>query len=287
MPKKPFSFNFFFSRFMILCNLLFTLLALSFFIIINNELLTLDIPPYMKETIPHINILLLLLGGFILLGNIVLLLVFIFYSSQKYFKVLEKLDFTDISGAINILDNLNTIDEIGDLGKNIARLLEVYINYATFYKKRLSFEQSKAKFLIHQIEKGAMLLTNSLDEKNFFIQVINPQASKMLNIELLSGAIGHSFISYLESNSQKQFVDMINDLRDVSSLDGNTKIKQLEESIEVELYFVTSSTLNTESKAIPYKVKIFPIVLQFYDDFRYKNVENLNTYIDALFLILE
>jgi hypothetical protein len=307
MGMEKFSFNYFFNRFIIFCNILFTLIMLSFFIIFNRQILAFDVPEYIKMSIPTINLSLLFLGGFLILANIVLLLVNILYNSKQYFKVLEKLDFTDIHTSINILNNINTIDEIGSLGKNIAKLLEIYINYSTLYKKRLGFEHVKAKLLLQKIQQGAIIVNKSSETKSFIIHAINTQAIKILNIELAGEAIGRPLISYLESASQRNFLDACyKETKTMPAIESTIKVSNIP-SFQITLKFLihqapsssSSSTNVPPSNAegagnsepaintVECNVTVFPFIMQFYDDYRFKNPENTNTLIDSLILILE
>jgi len=216
------------------------------------------------------------LNEFILVGGIFLVVInfFLFislslYSRQKYFRILERIDFDDLESAINLTKTVKSMDEFGYMGEKIREFLEVYLKFSNMKRLRIDFESKKFHALLNILEKGAIFLVKEKDSYLYKIRALNNKAVVHLNLkDKKSIVLGKEMDSILEKNSSALFYSVVDAFTSDKTKDVFSKPEKMEIRIQTNLVNVVEASNNKQNKEIrpvysSFFTEIYPFIFKW------------------------
>jgi hypothetical protein len=303
MKKLPYSPLYLFTRFMLLINIVFLIIAASFLILYLQNLISHVQNVQHQEFLKSLTDMIFWLGGGMILLNLFLFFLMIIYDKQKYFRMMEKINFENKENSLLILKNLNTMDEFGFMGQKLKKLLKIYLHFSHVKKLRVQFEQSKINLLLELLDDAAMLIFHEPENETYRVRSLNQKSMNMLKLgDKRSILAGKNFTEILDGASRESFLKFIESLRG----DKNQKVYyepfHQELGIQVNLEEMAKLSLETEKKEFQFQyakfaIDIYPFVFQWPNEVDTENgteqgeklkvAEAPNSVIDSLLLIFK
>lgn len=241
MKKRVYSPVYIYLKVVVFVNILILIIGASYFLTQNNYLLNIIPNPDYRQMLFSVNQVVLVMGGFLVTLNIVLLILVTVYNQQRYFNLMDKIDFENIPSSFNLLKNLQNFDEIGKMGDKLKETFLTYLRFSHLKKIRVELEQQKFHFLMNRLEEPALHLIQDKDTHEVKIKFINQAALKFFSLESRSLIIGHSFDFLLDKEGKEEFLNIL------SALEYDKSREISDKPLETSLKLLTN--LKTEKKS--------------------------------------
>ena len=213
MKKNHSSILSLFTRFVFIVNIIVLIIGTYFFIVHHKSLVKQIINLKYQNFLSSLNQLILFIGIGLIILNLFVFLGSLFYSRQKYFRLLDRIDFDNVNSSLTLLKKLNQFDEYGFLGEKIKRLLTTYLNFSNLKKLRINFIHQKFNFILNRLNEGSIVIEREAVDDHFLIRWMNSKAQELLSLnDRKSILIGRKFNEILNDESNNDFSKIIEEL---------------------------------------------------------------------------
>ncbi|HCL58118.1 MAG TPA: hypothetical protein DHW82_14080 [Spirochaetia bacterium] len=303
MKKENFSLINIFMRITLFLDIM-VLAVGTFFIVTNNQTIIPYIPDIQyKNFMNEFNFMIIIIGIALGLLNLVLFFLLSFYSRQKYFKLLEKIDFENIEETVGILKKMRDIDEFGYMGRKLKEIFGIYARFSNVKKLKLNFEQEKFKVALNMIDQGILLLEKKNLNSNFKIKYINSKALNLLKLDKRSVILGKDIESLLDNEGIRFFQEYINNFEyektsDIFDFSIDLDFTEIKMKFLVNLSEITEQTselkpgfLNKEPEFNLFLARILPFIFKWPYELSSGQKEKMetmkNTITDSIMIIFD